>query len=522
MSNRKARGLGTVLARQEKAKRKVEQWKRAESPGPGRFSWTNPPSPVLQEFQKLLRSKRPVYEATLRSGRLLRERAQLTEDVQLLEELLAELKERWDDMGGRAVERQHKLEESLLFSGKFTDALQALLDWLYRAEPQLCEEVPVSGDRDLVSDLMDKHKAFQKELGKRASCIKMLKRSVRDLTRGSSSVDSQWLQKQMEELSGRWDLICKLSISKQGRLEASLQQAEEFHTLVRSFLAHLAESEKTLRHGVFPEEEACQQLELECITSLGEEILSACHPDSVVTIKSWITVAKSRFQEVLSWAQQQGERLQAQMARLAAEREEMGRLVDWIAAAEESLSLRDQETLPDDAQQLEELSSQHVEFMEELNRKQPDVEEVTKSCKRKLAPEPGPPATRRLATGKGAPTGSHMPLIDLEPQSPPMAQLLHRWQQLWLLAWSGSTGCRVEEFAHFDFGVWRKRYMQWISHRKSRILDVFRGIDRDQDGRISQREFIQSVLSSSEQGSGPWSWQGESLQGVWGARVQLT
>ncbi|XP_065256180.1 microtubule-actin cross-linking factor 1, isoforms 6/7-like [Emys orbicularis] len=479
-----------------------------------------------KEFQKLLRSKRPVYEATLRSGRLLREKAQLAEDVQPLEELLGELKERWDDVGGRAVERQHKLEESLLFSGKFTDALQALLDWLYRAEPQLCEEVPVGGDRDLVSDLMDKHKAFQKELGKRASCIKMLKRSVRDLTRGSNSVDSQWLQKQMEELSGRWDLICKLSISKQGRLEASLQQAEEFHTLVRSFLAHLAESEKTLRHGVFPEEEAalrecqsqlqelmktlqCQQLELECITSLGEEILSACHPDSVVTIKSWITVAKSRFQEVLSWAQQQGERLQAQTARLSAEREEMGRLVDWIAAAEESLSLRDQETLPDDAQQLEELNSQHMEFMEELNRKQPDVEKVTKSCKRKLAPELGPPTTRRLAAGrrsavKPTRTTPQVPLIDLEPQSPPMAQLLHRWQQLWLLALDRQYRLQsalqrlreVEEFAHFDFGVWRKRYMQWISHRKSRILDVFRGIDRDQDGRISQREFVQSVLSS--------------------------
>ena len=54
--------------------------------------------------------------------------------------------------------RQHKLEENLLFSGKFTDALQALMDWLYRAEPQLSEDVPVGGDRDLVSDLMDKHK----------------------------------------------------------------------------------------------------------------------------------------------------------------------------------------------------------------------------------------------------------------------------------------------------------------------------------------------------------------------------
>lgn len=42
----------------------------------------------------------------------------------------------------------------------------------------------------------------------------------------------------------------------------------------------------------------CQQLELECLTSLGEEILSTCHPDSVTTIKSWVTVAKSRLQEV--------------------------------------------------------------------------------------------------------------------------------------------------------------------------------------------------------------------------------
>uniref|UniRef100_A0A8D0EWW3 EF-hand domain-containing protein n=1 Tax=Strix occidentalis caurina TaxID=311401 RepID=A0A8D0EWW3_STROC len=469
-------------------------------------------------FQRVLRAKRPVYEATLRSGRALRERARLPEDLQPLEELLGELKERWDGLCSRAGERQHKLEENLLFSGKFTDALQALMDWLYRAEPQLSEDVPVGGDRDLVSDLMDKHKVFQKELGKRASCVKMLKRSVRDLTRGSSSVDSQWLQQQMEELGGRWDLVCALSVSKQARLEAALRQAEEFHSLVQSFLGRLSESEQALRYGVCPEEEPallkslqCQELELECITSLGEEILATCHPDSIITIKSWVTVAKSRFQEVLSWAQQQGERLQAQTASLAAEREETAQLLDWITAAEEALGLRDQEPLPEEAEQLEELSAQHAVFMEELNRKQPDVEKVTKSCKRKLATELGPPAARRLATRKSPPGTPAVPLGGLEPQTPLMAQLLHRWQQLWLLAldrqYRLETALQrlreLEEFAHFDFGVWRKRYMQWIGQMKSRVLDVFRGIDRDQDGRISQREFIESVLASS---ACAWGW----------------
>lgn len=57
---------------------------------------------------------------------------------------------------------------------------------------------------------------------------------------------------------------------------------------------------------------------------------------------------------------------------------------------------------------------------------------------------------------------------------------------------------QLEEFSNFDFNIWRKRYMQWISHLKSRILDIFRSIDRDQDGRITHKEFIDNVLASSK------------------------
>lgn len=39
-------------------------------------------------------------------------------------------------------------------------------------------------------------------------------------------------------------------------------------------------------------------VELQNIRSLGEEILACCHPDSIITLKSWISVTKTRYEEV--------------------------------------------------------------------------------------------------------------------------------------------------------------------------------------------------------------------------------
>ncbi|KAM9488562.1 microtubule-actin cross-linking factor 1, isoforms 6/7 [Clarias gariepinus] len=477
-----------------------------------------------KEFHKLFRSKRPMYEACLKSGRTLLEKAQKTLDTEHLENMVSELRDSWDTISGKSIERQHKLEEALLFSGRFSDALQALNDWLYRAEPQVAEDMPVGGEKDLVNNLIDKHKVFQKELGKRAGCIRTLKRSVRDLTRGSTA-DAHWLQEQMEELEGRWEAVCKLSVSRQTRLEAALRQADEFDRMVHSFLDQLADTERVLKYGALPEEEealrifltqhkeylsslSAHQMALQCIQTLGEEILYSCHPDSVITIKSWISVTKTRYEEVQTWAQQQAERIQAALSALEAERKEVQRLLNWISAAEESLHLRDQEGLPDEIEQTAELITQHMGFMDELKSKVIEVENATKSCKHKLIPKKHVSPSHKMPSKRRAAiksqTSVSLPLERLEPHTPQLCQLVSQWQKLWVQAHSRQTRLEehqqrlreLEEFANFDFNIWRKKYMQWISHLKSRILDVFRSIDRDQDGRISQKEFIDNVLAS--------------------------
>lgn len=58
-----------------------------------------------QEFHKLFRSKRPMYEACLKRGRTLLEKTQNPLDTQHLENMVSELRDSWDTVSGKSMER---------------------------------------------------------------------------------------------------------------------------------------------------------------------------------------------------------------------------------------------------------------------------------------------------------------------------------------------------------------------------------------------------------------------------------
>ncbi|NXC35827.1 DYST protein, partial [Campylorhamphus procurvoides] len=455
-----------------------------------------------KEFQKSLGAKHSVYDTTNRTGRSLKEKTTLADDNLKLDDMLSELRDKWDTICGKSVERQNKLEEALLFSGQFTDALQALIDWLYKIEPQLAEDQPVHGDIDLVMNLIDNHKVFQKELGKRTSSVQALKRSARELIEGSRD-DSSWVKVQMQELSTRWETVCALSVSKQTRLEQALRQAEEFHSVVHVLLEWLAEAEQALRfHGVLPDDEEAlrtlieqhrefmkkleeKKAELNKATGMGEAILAICHPDSITTIKHWITIIRARFEEVLAWAKQHQQRLAGALAALIANQELLEALLSWLQWAETTLTEKDKEVIPQEIEEVKALIAEHQTFMEEMTRKQPDVDKVTKTHKRK-ALEPTPVQSHIPVLDKGRTGRKRSPTPGMYP-SASQAQIETKNPRVNLL---------LREFANFDFDIWRKKYMRWMNHKKSRVMDFFRRIDKDQDGKITRQEFIDGILSS--------------------------
>ncbi|XP_042592002.1 dystonin isoform X20 [Cyprinus carpio] len=482
-----------------------------------------------KEFQKALGSKHSVYDTSSRTGRALKDKTSLKDDNQKLDDMLSELRDKWDTVCGKSVERQNKLEEALLFSGQFTDALQALIDWLYKVEPQLAEDQPVHGDIDLVLNLIDSHKVFQKELGKRTGSVQALKRSARELTE-SSHDDSSWVKVQMQELSTRWETVCSLSVSKQTRLEQALCQAEEFHSTVHILLEWLAEAEQSLRfHGALPDDEEAlralieqhkefmkkleeKRLALNKATSMGEAILSICHPDSITTIKHWNTIIKARFEEVTAWARQHQQRLSSALAELLSTQDLLENLLSWLQWAETTLGEKDKEPLPQELEEVKTLIAEHQAFMEEMTRKQPDVDKITKTHKRKATADP-PVQSQIPVLGKGRTARKRSPTqsmytaasqTQIETKNPRVNLLVSKWQQVWLLALDRRRKLNdaldrleeLKEFANFDFDVWRKRYMRWMNHKKSRVMDFFRRIDKDQDGKVTRQEFIDGILSS--------------------------
>lgn len=61
--------------------------------------------PLVQEFQKALGSKQPVYDTTVRSGKAMKDKTQLPADTQKLDHLVGEVRDKWDTVCGKSVER---------------------------------------------------------------------------------------------------------------------------------------------------------------------------------------------------------------------------------------------------------------------------------------------------------------------------------------------------------------------------------------------------------------------------------
>ncbi|KAK7865644.1 hypothetical protein R5R35_006900 [Gryllus longicercus] len=518
-----------------------------------------------REFQRTLSGKQATYDSTMKAGKSLKERAPKT-DEPALKQMMTDLKNKWTSVCAKSVDRQRKLEEALLFSGQFKDAVQALLEWLQKTEKVLGEEGPVHGDLDTVMALVEQHKTFEEDLHSRSAQMESVQKTGKELEAKATAADAATIRAQLRELTDLWDKVSMLSSRKTDRLEEALKEAERLHKAVHMLLEWLSDAEMKLRFaGPLPEDEQDtrnqlaehekffremkeKEKEKDATIDLAQRILAKAHPDGATVIKHWITIIQSRWEEVFTWASQRETRLNEHLRSLHDLEGLLEELLAWLAGLEGTLMALETEPLPDDLPTLEGLIVDHREFMENTSKRQGEVDSVCKSRQvkqpttvhaqqiardRKLSKPKTP--TKELrdnrdsspehdATSRKSSRASPgrekapdaLPHIGprfaakgskgAEPQfrNPRVKLLWDRWRNVWMLAWERQRRLQekynylleLEKVRNFSWDDWRKRFLKFMNNKKSRMTDLFRKMDKNNDGLIPRADFIDGIIKT--------------------------
>lgn len=56
----------------------------------------------------------------------------------------------------------------------------------------------------------------------------------------------------------------------------------------------------------------------------------------------------------------------------------------------------------------------------------------------------------------------------------------------------------LERVRNFSWDEWRKRFLKFMNHKKSRLTDLFRKMDKDNNGLIPRDIFIDGIINTSK------------------------
>ncbi|XP_062535716.1 uncharacterized protein LOC134204925 isoform X3 [Armigeres subalbatus] len=513
----------------------------------------------LRDIQRHLQSKESFYDSTMRNGKGLMDRAPKSDEPVLLR-MINELKDSWKRVCHKSVERQRKFEEALLLSGQFADALQALLEWLRKAKVRLAEDGPLHGDLDTVTALVDHHKQLESDLDKRSAQMQSVMKTGKDLEKsdetretGKNLRELQKLWEDVQELSSRRKSRLEVALKEAERLHKSVHMLLEWLSEAEQklrFAAAAPDDESQANdlleeHARFMKELREKEFDKEETLGLANSILGKAHPDAVPIIKNWISIIQSRWDEISQWALSRQSKLESHLKSLKDLDESIEELLAWLAGLEATLLNLEQEALPDEIPPLEALIADHKEFMENTARRQ---SEVDRACKPRQPP-PGLKETRKPSRGvlKTPVRGSQPDLREHSPdygtlgrkqsrvspgretQTPerdrlphygprfspsnqpetelrsPRAKLLwDKWRYVWMLAWERQRRLHdhllylqdLERVRQFSWEEWRKRFLKFMNHKKSRLTDLFRKMDKDNNGLIPREVFIDGIIGT--------------------------
>ena len=424
---------------------------------------------------------------------------------------MADMKNDWNRLKKQSAEYSAELQASLVSSGKLIDALETLEDWLAKVEPGLRETQPVDGDFDSVSMLIDAHEQLKSEIEHHELTLAQVARLIGEV----SHADSVWIKPQLTGLQGRWDRLGRLCVIRDGALSRASERAEQFQNKLNDSLKRISELEDQLdaiatlieengldeaKHQFGDLESDFSHLErtIKKTYDLGNSILANPHPSAVETVKHWLDSLGAAWNENQNWMNQIADQLKEAEHERNDNQSRLKELLAWLTETKQELDMRNDIDLPlNDLTALFNLKFEHEDFKAGFLTKQHDFDDIMRIYRKKGTTKVvTSPSKSRLPTSTTASPSRRQ----LEFTNPKAATLHGLWQNVWLISIDRQRAIEqaIENAeSDFSFDEWRERYMKFIKHKKSRVMDQMRNMDKKGSGFITNDKFIKHMLDSN-------------------------
>merc|ERR1719187_1864757 len=107
-------------------------------------------------------------------------------------------------------------------------------------------------------------------------------------------------------------------------------------------------------------------------------------------------------------------------------------------------------------------------------------------------------------TGRRASSKASVRHDEVQIKNPAARALWEKWQHVGFMAWERMRRLHdklsylqeMEKLKNFSWEEWRKRFMKFMNHKKSRVTDLFRKMDTDNDGAVPREDFIDGILKT--------------------------
>ncbi|KJH53004.1 EF hand [Dictyocaulus viviparus] len=423
-----------------------------------------------KQIQAEMSSRQRDFDLTYKRGLILIDHAPRSETKQITQ-CNNDAKKRWTEVLEKTNEKYIATEKALLDSSAFDEAIKELELWIdNELEKSASADSRVAGDVDFVRMLSDEHKKRDVEWCAKEIALQTIL-SKADQLSAKVSDEKNNIEASCNRVMEKWSRLKELSSVYSIALRDAATKAADFDAQIHGILDWLVEIESRL---------AVSSMDLTKALCVVEDLKVPFSTDSFSSLQlSYIVLVFSKAdfrnnREKRDSCIQTGKEIQANCCPLAEQT-----LRHWIRVVDSRWKKREElnkilsQQLPSKLDMISEMQQSHNDFYSKLREKQALIDDIIKNSRR----------------GK---------------KNAAAVKLCEDWKQLWLdsigyqAALEGQRQmleemCRLEGWR---WEVWKEQYVEWNDHRKARVSDLFRRIDRNHTGNIPRETFIDGILTS--------------------------